>query len=249
MKMNQIIHGDSTQLIKTLPDNSVDLIITDPPYKIDNTNAGGNSNFSKSMQKMNDELVDNELNIDLGVEWCREIPKIQKKINCYIWCNKAQIKPYLDYFVTEIGCSWDLIVWQKTNAMPTFNNKYLTDKEYCLYFRKGGYCNPPSYNNAQTVFKLPINVTDKKIYQHPTIKPKQLIKILIENSSKEGDLVADFFGGSGTTGEQAYLLKRNYLLFEKSEKYYKISTDRLKQAQGKVVIKKVDNQMSLPLDT
>lgn len=47
--------------------------------------------------------------------------------------------------------------------MPTYNNKYLTDKEYCLYFRKGGYCNPQNYYDAKTVWELPINIKDKKL--------------------------------------------------------------------------------------
>lgn len=242
-KDNQIIHGDCHEILKSI--THADLIITDPPYKIDNTTAGGNSNLSKSMQNMNDELEENELNIDLGIEWCKEVPRIQKKINIYIWCNKAQIIQYLDYFVKELGCSFDIILWKKTNAMPTFNNKYLTDKEYCLYFRKGGYCNPQNYNDAKTVWELPININDKNRYGHPTIKPKQIIDACIRNSSKEGDVILDMFAGSGTTGERAYLLNRKFILIEKSLKFYNVIKKRIDLAMGKVVVEKKEGQTTL----
>jgi site-specific DNA-methyltransferase (adenine-specific) len=184
--LNSIMLGDCLSLIKNVPDKSIDLIIADPPYKIDNTEAGGDSDFSKSFQKMNDELVENELNINLGIDFCKEVPRIQEKINIYIWCNKAQVKQYLDYFLDELNCNYEIIQWRKTNAPPTFNNKYLTDKEYCLYFRKGGYCCPQNYNDAKTIWDLPINIKDKNKYGHPTIKPTPIIEAFIRNSSKEG---------------------------------------------------------------
>ena len=87
--------------------------------------------------------------------------------------------------------------------MPLFNNKYMTDKEYCLYFRKGAYCNPKDYASAKTVFYQPINAKDKKQYGHPTIKPLNIIQTLIENSSTRGQTILDPFMGSGTTGVAA----------------------------------------------
>ena len=243
LERNKIYLGDCHILLKQI--DYADLIIADPPYKIDNTQAGGNSEFSKSIQNMNNEIKELGITKDLGIEWCREIPRLQKKINCYIWCNKAQIIQYLDYFVKELGCSYDIIIWHKTNAMPTYNNKYLTDKEYCLYFRKGGYCNPQNYYDAQTVWELPINIKDKKLYEHPTIKPSEMISAFIRNSSKEGDLIVDPFGGSGTTGECAYFEKRDYILFELTEEHWVKSNDRLKRAKGEIIIKPNQAQQSL----
>lgn len=123
----------------------------------------------------------------------------------------------------------DILVWNKTNAMPLFNNKYMTDKEYCLYFRKGGYCNPQCYEDAKTVFYLPINSKDKKKWIHPTIKPLSIIRTLIRNSSKEGDLVLDCFLGSGTTAVASILEKRNYIGIELNKKYYDISIQRINE--------------------
>lgn len=103
----------------------------------------------------------------------------------------------------------------------------MNDKEYCLYFRKNGYCNPKSYIDAKTVWYLPINMSDKKKYKHPTIKPLRIIKTLIKNSSNEGDIVLDCFSGSGTTCVAAKELNRQYIGIEIDPEYHKISMDRL----------------------
>lgn len=227
MEINKIFHGDSYELIKKLPDKSVDLVVTDPPYLIENTIAGGGSNLAKSIQKTNDELFEYELTVGLENEILTEFMRVMKKPNIYIWCNHKQIPQYLDFFVNKHGCSFDILIWQKINAVPLFYNKYLTDKEYLLYFRKGGYCNPKSYESAKTVFNLPINIKDKKLYKHPTIKPLEIIKTIIENSSKENDIVLDTFLGSGTTAVACVETNRRYIGFEINEQYYNIAKDRL----------------------
>ena len=121
----------------------------------------------------------------------------------------------------------DIIIWNKTNALPLFNNKYLSDKEYCLYFRKGGYCSPKSYEDAKTVFLYPINIKDKKKWKHPTIKPESLIRKLIRNSSRENDIVLDCFMGCGSTGVACLETNRRFYGIELDEKYFKIAKRRI----------------------
>ena len=220
--------GDCLELLKNIPDKSVDLIVTDPPYQIDHTKAGGQSPLAKSIQGMNNELE--AANICKGFDKAilSEMVRVMKNINCYVWCNHKQIPMYLEYFVKGLGCAFDILVWVKSNATPLFNNKYLTDKEYCLYFRKGGYCNPKDYESAKTAYSQPINAKDKKIYNHPTIKPINIIQNLISNSSKEGDTVLDCFMGSGTTGVACVRLNRNFIGMEINSEYYKIAELRIK---------------------
>lgn len=205
----------------------VDLVITDPPYDIQNTTAGGSSELAKSFQGVNDELVNNKLNFNQGIAFCERLVKLQDKGNIYIWCNKKQIMQYLDFFVTKHKFNYDIIIWKKTNAVPTFYNKYLTDKEYCLYFRKGGKCMPVNYESATTVYNQPLNVKDKKQYKHPTIKPLNIIENLVSNSSKEGQLVLDCFMGSGTTGVACKNLNRNFIGIEIDENYFNIAKNRI----------------------
>ena len=228
-KLNNIYNEDSYKAIKDIPDNSVDLIIIDPPYEIDSTKGGTNSELAKSIQNMNKQLESKRETIANGIDdkILKDLLRIQTKTNIYIWCNHKQLIKYLDFFVTKNECKFDILIWEKTNATPLFFNKYMTDKEYCLYFRKGGYCNPKSYDYAHTVFRQQLNFEDKKKYGHPTIKPLNIIKTLISNSSKEGDVVADFFLGSGTTCVAAKELGRQYIGFEIDEEYYNIAKNRL----------------------
>ena len=221
-------------LNKLLEDKTkIDLFMLDPPYDIENTDPGEGSRFSKSLKPMNNDLTTKKLDITLGTTWCEYIPKLQDKINCYIWCNKKQIKKYLDYFVDELDCDYDIIVWQKLDAIPTFYNKYLTDKEYCLYFRKGGYCKPTNYDSARTVYTTNINRKDKAQYKHPTIKSFHIIENLILNSSKEGQTVCDFFMGSGTSGSVCKKHNRKFIGVEIDEEFFNIAKCRIEDTNFK----------------
>ena len=141
-----------------------------------------------------------------------------------------QIPEYFNYYVNELGCKFEVLCWHKGNCMPTYHNKYLTDTEYCLYFRNGSnQLHPNSYEDAQTFWFAPINQVDKNKYKHPTIKPLNMIEKLVRNSSSEGDLVFDPFLGSGTTGVACKNLNRNFIGTEISEEYFKIAQDRLNE--------------------
>lgn len=150
-----------------------------------------------------------------------------KNINIYIWCNKAQIPDYFNFYVNKHKCKFDIICWHKTNALPTYSNKYLSDTEYCLYFRKGGKCSPQSYEDAQTFYVAPINHKDKKEWGHPTIKPLDITEKFIRNSSKEGDIILDPFIGSGTTAVAAKNNNRHYIGYEINNEFYKVAKNRL----------------------
>ena len=229
----RLLQGNSYELIKTIPDNSIDLIVTDPPYLIESTDAGSNTPLSRSIQNMNNELKTGILTEGITNDILEDFVRVCKNINIYIWCNHKQIPQYLDFFVTKNGCKFDILIWNKTNATPLFNNKYLTDKEYCLYFRRGGYCNPSSYDAAKTVYYQPINAKDKTRYEHPTIKPLNIIENLIKNSSKEGDVVLDAFMGSGTTGVACKALKRDFIGIELDQHFFEIAENRINNTTPK----------------
>ena len=133
----KLILGDSLETIKKNPDKSIDLIITDPPYEVITT-GGGSINkvkkLDKSLQDLEDANIANGYDIELFGE---EFIRVMKEINIYLWCNKTQIPNYFDFYVNQHKCKFDIICWHKTNAMPTYSNKYLSDTEYLLYFRNG----------------------------------------------------------------------------------------------------------------
>lgn len=229
--LNKIYNEDCIKGIKNIPDDTVDLVIIDPPYLINNHNTNYDSDLSREVNKYNNELYNSNLTNGYDTNILYELIRVMKKINIYIFCNGEQIPFYIDFFVKKFNCKMDILIWNKTNAMPLFNNKYLTDKEYCLYFRKGGYCNPANYEDAKTVFYYPINIKDKKKWHHPTIKPEELIRKLIRNSSKENDLILDCFIGSGTTAVCSILENRNYIGYEVNKDFYDICLQRISEAE------------------
>ena len=176
---------------------------------------------------MNDEITAQGLTKGFDLAVLDELVRVMKKINIYIWCNGKQIPMYLDYFVNQKKASFDILVWTKTNATPLFHNKYLSDKEYCLYFRKGAHCQPQSYDKARTVYFQPINAKDKKKWGHPTIKPLNIIRNLVEASSEPGQVVLDPFMGSGPTGVACKELRREFIGMELDEKYFQIAQSRI----------------------
>ena len=236
MDLDIIYNQDCLVGMKDIPDGSIDLIVTDPPYEIRNTNAGNTNKLCKSIQGALNELVDVNLTKGFDTRILNEMLRVCKKPNIYIWCNEAQIPMFLDFFVRDNKCSFNILCWAKTNAVPTFNNKYLSDKEYCLYFRRGGYCQPNDYESARTVFFQPLNSKDKSIWGHPTIKPMNIIQTLIRNSSHEGDIILDCFMGSGTTAVAALREKRHYIGFEITKEYYDIACERIKQEQSQLTL-------------
>ena len=229
----KIYNSDCMEMLGNLPDNSVDLIITDPPYDVSCTGGGGSQGHK--IATMGEDLVD--LNINEGYDIRKvgkEIARVMKKMNVYFWCNKKQIPEYFNFYVNELGCKFDILNWIKTNAVPTYSNKYLTDTEYCLYFRDGGLCMPKNYEDAKTYWFEPINAKDKQIWEHPTIKPQHMIERLIRNSSKQEQLVVDLYLGSGTTAAACKKLNRNFIGSEINEKYYNIALKRVEEQQVEV---------------
>lgn len=227
LEINKIHLGDCYQLIKEIPDKSVDLVHTDPPYLI---HAGGSGGcFGKGDRIYHDELtaLSNGVDNSILVELCR----VMKKINIYIWCNKNQLGQYISFFEAR-GCATELLTWHKTNPIPTCNNKYLSDTEYCLFFREKGVPIYGEFKTKQKYYVTGLNVKDKGIWEHPTIKPLGIVKNLIFNSTQPGDLVLDCFSGSGTTALASSQLGRNFIAIEIDEKYHSLSIQRLEADQS-----------------
>ncbi|MGX8834727.1 DNA-methyltransferase [Amedibacillus sp. YH-ame6] len=203
------------------------MIITDPPYLISKGGSGKDS-VSRNLRKLTNELQDIGVTEGIDLSILDEFMRVMKKPNIYIWCNKKQIIPYLEYFVRDKQCTFEILTWIKTNPIPTCGNDYLHDKEYCLYFRKGVKLHT-KYETAKTYWITPTNIADKRKYEHPTIKPLWIIEMLLKNSSSPGDVVLDCFLGSGTTGVAAVKNDRQFIGFEINEKFYEIAVERVKE--------------------
>lgn len=216
--------GDCMDIMKTIEDKSIDLVITDPPYKIETSGGGlytqADKQYVKELNSMKDGFSEDVLD-----ELCR----IMKKINIYFFCSQKQIIPLLDYFVKKKKCNWNLLTWHKTNPVPACGNKYLTDTEFILFFREKGVKVYGNYNTKFTYYVTPLNQKDKKKYGHPTIKPQEILLNLVTNSSQEGDTVCDPFMGSGSTGVACKSLNRDFIGIEVDNNWYQIAQNRINE--------------------
>ena len=230
MELNVVYNEDCLEGMKQIPNKSVDLVITDPPYLIDIVGSGLYSQKDKQYIK---EL--NFMKDGFSKEILDEICRVMKKINLYIFCSQKQIIPLLDYFVREKKCNWNIITWHKTNPIPACGNKYLTDTEYVLFFREKGVKIYGDYQTKFTYYLTSLNQKDKIKYNHPTIKPLNIIQNFIINSSKEGEIVLDPFMGSGTTAIACMNTNRNYIGFELDKGYYDIILERIKNHKSTII--------------
>ena len=222
MTKQEILYGDAYKLIKEIPNKSVDLIYTDVPYLYKN-GGGGNSEISKRIIAKSQSIKDISNGIDYSI--LDEFKRVLKKLNLFIWCSKMQIIDILNYFADY---NFEILVWCKTNPQPSTNNVWLPDVEYCLYFREKGVRLNDGYDLKSKWYLGAINQRDKRLYNHPTIKPLDLVERHIKETTQVGGVVLDAFLGSGTTAVACKELERNFIGFEINKAYYEIAIDRLK---------------------
>lgn len=223
-----LYNGDCLEVMQTLIDKGVkvDLIVCDPPYL---TTARGNAgNSGGMMQKkinMKGQVFDNN-SCDVK-DWAPRIYELLKDGgHCYIMTNHKNLIEYLNVLT---GCGFHFIkslIWDKQNKI--MGQFYMSQFEYILFFRKGAgikinKCGTPDILSVPNKkFKNPDGTN-----RHDTEKPVDLMKILIENSSKENDVVLDFTMGSGTTGVACKMLNRNFIGIELDKKYFDIAKNRI----------------------
>lgn len=229
----KLYQGDCLELMKDIPDNSIDLVITDPPYEICTSGAGL---YKQSDKKYIKEL--NGMKDGFSEEILDELCRVMKKINIYIFCSQKQIIPLLDYFVKNKKCNWNILSWHKTNPIPACGNKYLTDTEFILFFREKGVKVYGSFDTKRTWYATPLNQSDKKKYKHPTVKPQLILNNLVINSSKNGDIVLDPFMGSGSTGVACLNNNRNFIGIELDENYFSIAKERIEETKEDLYLTK-----------
>ena len=230
MDFDYIEQGDCLELMKTIPDESVHLVVTDCPYHIvagGCTNKGkGNGIFQRENASSGKLFAHNEIDFS---EWLPEVFRILKPdSHCYIMVNGRNLKE-LWQAAEQAGFNFqNLLVWEKGNVTP--NRYYMNACEFILMLRKG---KAKTINNAGTSNLIRVkNPVGKK--NHPTEKPVELMEVLVVNSTNPGDIVLDPFLGSGTTAIAAVNTGRHYIGFELDPGYFDIACKRLDEAEGKV---------------
>lgn len=217
-----IKNGDALKLIKEIPDNSVDLIVTDPPYRL--TKRGKSCRPNWMPNNMGENLFEGE--IPNTKEWISECYRVLKEgTHFYTFCNTNDIGEYLEV-AKECGFKLhNIITMIKDTGMP--NRWYLKNCELILFFRKGRAKKINDMTCRDWIqVKMPTKRTGK---YHITEKPMSVIDIFITNSSEEGDIVLDLFMGSATTGISCIKNKRKFIGLEKNLNTFTIAENRIKE--------------------
>ena len=224
--MGKLINGGCMEYMRTLEDESIDLIVTDPPYPITSRGHAGNSGgmLQKEINKRGKVFEPN--NIDC-TEYAPEFYRVLKDgSHCYVMTNHINLIKMLNVF-TDCGFHFiKSLIWNKGNKI--MGQYYISQFEYILFFRKGY---GKKINNCGTADIL--SVPNKKTKDengkniHDTEKPVELMKILIENSTQKGDIVLDPFVGVGATALACIESERNYIGIELDEGYFNIAKQRI----------------------
>ena len=239
IETNKIYNGDCYELIKEIPDKSVDLIYTDIPYLMSYSGGGSLQQKVKNMRKVINEEKETLLKgIDYSI--LDEFVRVMIYIYIYIWCSKSQIYDLMNYFIGKYDCNFNILVWCKDNPVPMGASNFLGDIEYCLCFSEKGAKFNNGWKHKSKWYISHINQQDKKEFLHNTIKPLELVERHILNSTQENDIVLDPFLGSGTTALACKHLNRKYIGFELKKEWYEISNNRLKGLNTKGEINLLD---------
>lgn len=224
-----LYHGDCEEIIKTIPDNSVTLIHTDPPYVIHSDDNMGKMMEEKA-RKSYDKLIKADISDGFNVEvMFPEFIRVCKAINFQIWCSKKQ---FIEYLILAYGKKWN---WQdiclyRNNALPNVRGKY-QDKDYCVHLWKGRTLTG-TYHQKRTDYHYTIGGV--KEWNHPALKPLEPILNMIPIGSDEGDIVLDPYMGSGTTGEACLRTNRKFIGIEKDSEFFNMACERIRKVYNEV---------------
>lgn len=212
MEFNEIYCGDCLELIKQVPDHSIDTVITDPPYGID---------FQSGMRKRKlDKIANDKVPF---IEFIQHIPRVIKKTGAVYIFTRWDVQQVVIDEMEDCGLDVkNVIIWDKKQiGMGDLVRGYGYSYE--------SICFSPQ---ADFVFQEGrprdlISVAREPNVIHPNQKPVNIIRYLIRQSTPRGGVVLDFTCGSGTTCVAAAMEKRRYLGFELDPKYWKMSKDRV----------------------
>ncbi len=206
--MNQIICGDALNLIKELPNESIDLILTDPPYGIKK------------------DGIKNSSDLETFYSVLPECYRVLKKDGFFITFFSTKLlpeifknNPFIYYWQFILNCPLGSV------HSPIGFSKYMS----CFIFKKGNpkieKWNKDIFNDSPSKMVEP----DEGFINHPSPKPKYFISELLKMFSKENEIVLDPFIGSGSTALACSLCGRNFIGFEIEKEYCNLAISRLRK--------------------
>lgn len=233
----ELFNKDCFELIENLPNKSIDVVVTDPPYwhhkspgkpYSQRNQCVTESTFSNSpLFNVNGELMhkfsdftDKEI-----FKLCDALKPKLKIYNAYFCCSESQV-PYYCLWAEQNKLMFTILVWEKPLSIIN-KNRYSQNLEYIVrIYDYGTGLNKTDFNEYYNRVDKSKPISGKKKL-HPTEKPIELFKKFITLSSKEGDTVFDPFMGSGVCGVACKELNRNFIGCELDEKYFAVAKDRI----------------------
>ncbi|WP_372604587.1 site-specific DNA-methyltransferase [Actibacterium sp.] len=247
LPLNQILAGDCVEVMNSLPENSVDLIFADPPY---------NLQLKGDLHRPDNSLVDA---VDDAWDQFDTFAAYDKFTKAWLKAARRILKPngaiwvigsYHNIF--RVGAAlqnegyWILndVVWRKSNPMPNFRGKRLTNAHETMIWASKEEASKYTFNyealkslnegvQMRSDWVLPICTGHERLKDdngdkaHPTQKPESLLHRVLVGSTNPGDVVLDPFFGTGTTGAVAKMLGREFIGIEREEAYRKVAEKRI----------------------
>lgn len=211
--MIKITNECNLELMKRLENNSIDLLLTDPPFGMD---------FQSNYRKVKHEKIEGDSDLSWFPEWIMEIKRIMKEdAHLYIFCSWHKV----EVFKTEIEKYFNvknILIWEKNNTgMGDLTGDYAPKYEMVIFCSNGN--KKLKGNRDSNIIKA--KKTGNEF--HPTQKPVNLMEYFIEKSTNKNDLVMDCFSGSASTAIACYNTDRNFIGCELNQEFYKNSMVRL----------------------
>ena len=228
----ELLNDDCLTILKDISTNSIDLVITDPPYKLNKTTGSMTSSSKSDRWQGNLRAGDKTANITNVIqfsEWLPEIYRVLKEnSHCYVWVNDKNLVDLCNE-AEKVGFRLhNILVWKKNNCTP--NRWYMKNCEFIVFLHKGKSFPIKNLGDAQLFECDNINGKDKL---HPTQKPITYLERLILNSSNELDIVLDPFMGSGSTGVACINTNRKFVGIELDNTYFEIAKNRIQEAKDR----------------
>lgn len=227
--------GDSRDIIKRIPDNSIDFILTDPPYNLAKHSTGNIPLPGRTA--MNNDVAEWDM-VDFNPEdWADEFIRILKPTgNLFIFTSYNQLGRWYNCLDHKFDTS-NFMIWHKTNPAPKiFKAGFLNSCEMIFTcWNKNHTWNFISQKEMHNFIESPICMRPERlsIPKHPTQKPISILKKMIQIASNENDIVFDPFMGVGSTGVAALALNRRFIGVELNESYFNAAKQRIEATLNK----------------
>lgn len=229
-----VVNGDCMNYLSKIPDHSVDLILTDPPYNIAQYSTG-NINLP-GRTALNNDLAEWDLNPIEPSALVADFKRIIKPNgNIFVFTSYNLIGKWHEAFDSEFD-TFQFFVWHKTNPAPKiFKNGFLNSCEMiaCMW-NKGHKWNFSNQKEMHNFFESPICMRPERLSEpkHPAQKPVKLLEHIIKIASDEKDVILDPFMGVGSTGVAALKNNRKFIGIEIEKDYFDAAEKRISKAGG-----------------